>query len=78
MPTPNDEIELPPDLQVRMAMIYYDKHMKEYEQLKNLIILHEAELAVLWGAVVVLGIAVAWNVYTTHRNKMKESSNGPT
>lgn len=74
----NDEIELPTDLQVRMAMIYYDKHMKEYEQLKNLILLHETELAILWGAVVLLGCAVAWQTLKRHRNTKGVSSNGPT
>jgi hypothetical protein len=76
MPTP-EEIELPTDLQVRMAMIYYDKHMKEYENLKALILLHETELAFLWGAVVVLGCIVAWQTYS-QRSKKVGSSNGTT
>lgn len=79
MPTPEDlegmGITLPPEAQVRMAMQYYDKHMREYEDLKALIVLHETELAFLWGAVVVLGVVVAYQA-VTQRSKNGVSSNG--
>lgn len=81
MPTPDDleglGITLPPEAQVRMAMQYYDKHMKEYEQLKNLIVLHETELAMLWGAVVVLGCVVAYQAFTQRSNKKEVVTYGP-
>lgn len=56
----DNDLELPSDLQIRMALIHNESLVQQIEVLKRLVVLHESELAILWCAVLVLGGSIIY------------------
>ena len=53
-----DDIQLPTDLEIRLMLVHQEHLSQEYDNIRKLFAMHEVELAVLWGAVVILGTVV--------------------
>ena len=64
----NDDVTLPPDLELRM-MIEHQRYLSEqHERILSLLVSHEIELACLWLSVLGLAIAVV-----VQHSKLKEA-----